>query len=105
MPVATKKGKKGAVKPSKQIATPSTVRHSTLSQWGNSLGVRIPREAVEQLQLRAGEQVQMEVGENFIIIRTERVRRKWTADELFKNVKPHRAREFPWGDSVGRERL
>ncbi len=33
-------------------------RQSTLSQWGNSLGVRIPQDAVDQLGLRAGERVQ-----------------------------------------------
>lgn len=99
MPTATRK--RISRKPPKS----STLRQTKLSQWGNSLGVRIPREAVEQLQLRAGEQVQMEVGENFITIRTARTRRKWTADQLLKGVKPQRAGEFPWGASVGRERL
>ncbi|HSV16169.1 MAG TPA: AbrB/MazE/SpoVT family DNA-binding domain-containing protein [Tepidisphaeraceae bacterium] len=83
------------------------MRRSTLSQWGNSLGLRIPQEAAAQLQLKAGEQVSVEVGQDAIIIRpARRRRRKWALSALLKGVTPVKVGgEFGWGEPVGKERL
>jgi antitoxin MazE len=83
------------------------LRQSTISQWGNSLGIRIPQEATEHLQLKAGEKVQLEVGADSITIRpNRRRRRKWTLKALLKGVTPAKVRgEFDWGRPVGKELL
>jgi antitoxin MazE len=83
------------------------LRRSTISKWGNSLGVRIPQEATEHLQLRAGEKVQLEVGADSITIRPSRKRRrKWTLKALLKGVTPAKVGgELDWGPAVGKELL
>ena len=81
-------------------------RTGTLSRWGNSLGVRIPREAVERLGLEAGARVTVELGEDSITIRPARARRKWHLRDLLQGVTPSKVGgEFNWGDPVGKERL
>ena len=79
-------------------------RDTTLSRWGNSLGLRIPREATEQLSLRAGAKVTVEIGPDSLTIRPVRKRRKWTEAELLKGVTPANAGgEVDWGGPVGKE--
>ena len=91
---------------SRQNGSRILLRNSTVSQWGNCLGVRIPQEAAEKLQLKAGEQVQMEVSHDAITIRALRQPRKWSLSDLLKGVKPEKAgAEFNWGNSVGKESL
>ena len=96
-----------AARGSKQRSKPAVVmarRKSTVSQWGNSLGLRIPQEAADQLKLKAGEQVSLEVRSDSITIRPMRQRRKWTEAELLKGVTPAAVgREVDWGGPVGKE--
>jgi len=90
----------------RENARPTVVlRNSTVSKWGNSLGVRIPQDAAERLDLKAGEKVHMEVGEDSITIRpVRRRRRKWTLKALLKGVSPRNVGgEFDWGPPVGKE--
>src|SRR5262245_25614572 len=81
---------------------PTVIRQGTLSRWGNSLGIRIPQEAVDRLQLASGEQMQVEVGEDAITLRPARQRRrKWTLKAMLKGVKPRKVGgEYPWGPPV-----
>lgn len=76
-----------------------------VSQWGNSLGVRIPKGVARQLKLSAGEEVSIEVEKDAIRIRpTRRRRRKWSEAELLKGVTPEKVGgEIDWGGPVGRE--
>ena len=96
-----------AARGSKQRSKPALAvaqRKSTVSQWGNSLGLRIPQEAADQLKLKAGEQVSLEVREDSITIRPMRQRRKWTEAELLKGVTPAAVGgEVDWGGPVGKE--
>jgi len=79
-------------------------RNSTLSRWGNSLGVRIPQEAAARLNLKAGQQVTVEVCAGALTIRPTRQRKKWTEAELLKDVTPEMvAGAIDWGQPVGRE--
>ena len=61
---------------------------SKLSRWGNSLGLRIPQEGVEQLKLKEGASVQVRVKGDTITIRRANARKKWTERELLKGVTP-----------------
>jgi AbrB family looped-hinge helix DNA binding protein len=66
--------------------------------------LRIPRDAAEQLGLRAGERVSVEVGNGSITIRPIRKRKRWTEAELLKGATPARVGgEIDWGGPVGRE--
>jgi antitoxin MazE len=61
---------------------------SKLARWGNSLGLRIPREGVSRLGLTAGVPVRVRVTGDSITIRRAGTRRKWTEAELLKGVNP-----------------
>lgn len=79
-------------------------RDAMVSQWGNSLGLRIPREAADQLNLKAGERVSIEIGSDSLTIRPVRRRKKWTEAELLKGVTPEMVGgEIDWGGPVGKE--
>jgi antitoxin MazE len=66
----------------------SIEKTSRVARWGNSLGVRIPQEGVEQLGLKEGESVNVEIKEQTITIRRAKQRKKWTEAELLKGVSP-----------------
>ena len=61
---------------------------SKVARWGNSLGLRIPQEGVDQLQLKEGESVQVRVKGDTITIRKAKPRKKWTEEELLQGVTP-----------------
>jgi antitoxin component of MazEF toxin-antitoxin module/DNA-binding Xre family transcriptional regulator len=103
--IATANGsRRKVVAASKRVKT--VERTGRVSRWGNSLGVRIPQEAVERLGLRDGESVSLAIGSDSIAIRRDTPRKKWTEAELLKGVTPEMVGgEVDWGDPVGREAL
>ena len=82
----------------------SAERTTKIARWGNSLGVRIPQEAAEQLQLRDGEAVKVQARNGVITIRkARRSRKKWTEAELLKGVTPRMCGPDLIPDRAGRE--
>jgi antitoxin MazE len=101
MPATTKKRSEKHNKKAARL-----IRNSTLSQWGNSLGMRIPQEAVDTFGLRAGAQVEIEVTDETITIRPTRTRKKWRIEDLVKGVTPDKVGgELKLGPPVGKELL
>jgi antitoxin MazE len=87
-----------------RLAAPLAQRNSTLSRWGNSLGLRIPQEAADRLNLKAGARVCVELRADSITIRPVRKGRKWTEADLLKGVTPEMVGgEADWGPPVGKE--
>lgn len=77
-------------------------RKRKLARWGNSLGFRIPRDVVDQLDLRDGAEVDIEVGPGCLTIKP--ARKKWTEAELLRGVTPEIiGGEVDWGGPVGKE--
>jgi antitoxin MazE len=70
------------------MAVRTSEKVSKVARWGNSLGVRIPQEGVEQLQLKEGQSVKVQVKGNIITIRRVKPRKKWTEQELLKGITP-----------------
>jgi antitoxin MazE len=102
MAAKTTKRHKSAARAKRSGATPSVRRNTTVSKWGNSLGLRIPQEAAEQLNLRAGEQVTIEVRAGVIVVKP--LRKKWTEAELLRGVTPEiGGGEIDTGNPVGKE--
>lgn len=60
----------------------------TVTRWGLDLAIRIPPEAVEQLELKAGALVKVRVRRDSITIRCAKDRRRWTEQELLKGITP-----------------
>jgi antitoxin MazE len=74
-------------------------RSSTVSRWGKGLGIRIPQDAVERLNLQIGAQVSFEVRAGSITIRPLCKPSKWTEAQLLKGVTPRAVRgEVDWGN-------
>jgi antitoxin MazE len=82
---------------------PTIEKVSKVSKWGNSLGLRIPQEGVEQLHLKEGESVHVRVEGDTITIRRAKARKKWTQEELLKGITPKMCGPDLIPDRVGKE--
>jgi len=75
----------------------------TISKWGNSQGIRIPKKYLDQLGLKVGEKVDIKIEDGKIVIIPLKNKRKPKIDinQLFKEDYEEN-REFEWGQ-VGKE--
>jgi antitoxin MazE len=74
-----------------------------IARWGNSLGLRIPKELAAQAGLRAGTSVKIAAEGDRIVI-TPPARRRYALADLLEGVTPEAMREaFDWGPDRGRE--
>ena len=60
-----------------------------ISRWGNSLGLRVPRDVAARAGLTEGARVDIEASDDGRIIVT-RSRRRFALDELLAGMKPER---------------
>ncbi len=73
-----------------------------VSRWGNSLGLRIPKDIAIRTGLREGARVDIEADGDRIIIAPAQPR--YVLAELLKGMTPQAMREaFDWGPDKGRE--
>lgn len=71
-------------------------------RWGNSLGIRIPKQIAEQAQLKEGDEIELSREENRLIITPQK--KKYTLEELLDGMTiEHLHSEIDWGDPVGKE--
>ena len=78
--------------------------HVQVARWGNSLGVRIPRELASSVGLTEGVRVEIAADGDRIVI-TPRPPR-YTLDQLLQGMSPeamHAA--YDWGPDIGRENV
>lgn len=78
---------------------------SRVQKWGNSQGVRIPKNLLEHSRIKIGEEVDISVHEGKIIVEpVKRIRGKYDINELAKKM-PQQCilDEEDWGIPVGRE--
>jgi antitoxin MazE len=74
-----------------------------ITRWGNSLGVRVPKQVAREIGLSEGSQVDVEAADHRIIITPARPR--YTLADLLKDTTPesYRAGDVDWGPDTGRE--
>ena len=73
-----------------------------VSKWGNSLGLRVPKEIAARVGLREGARVEVGARGQTIIVSVNRP--IFDLHELLEGVTPEAMHEaFDWGDDVGRE--
>jgi antitoxin MazE len=73
-----------------------------VSRWGNSLGVRIPKEIAGRAGLADGSRVEIALDGDRIVISPPHPR--YTLDELLRGMTPEAMHEaFDWGPDRGRE--
>ena len=73
-----------------------------IARWGNSLGLRIPKDVAARVGLRAGARVEVAAEGDKIVITPARPR--YALRDLLQGVTPEAMREaFDWGPDKGRE--
>ena len=73
-----------------------------ITRWGNSLGLRVPKDVAARLGLKAGARVDIAVEDGRIVISLERP--MYRLDELLVGMTPATMHEaFDWGPDLGRE--
>ncbi|HXQ66483.1 MAG TPA: AbrB/MazE/SpoVT family DNA-binding domain-containing protein [Alphaproteobacteria bacterium] len=73
-----------------------------ITRWGNSLGLRIPKELALRIGLKEGARVDLTAKGGQIVISA--VRPLYTLDELLVGMTPEAVHEaFDWGPAVGHE--
>lgn len=76
-----------------------------VQRWGNSQGIRIPKNLLNSSQIKVGEEVEIVIRDGKIIIEsTNKIHGRYSIGELVKN-KPqeYNSKEVQWGDAVGKE--
>lgn len=75
-----------------------------ITKWGNSYGIRIPKEIINELSLAEGVEFDMNVVDGGIQIKLIKKKHKYTLEELCAQINPDDLPEFvDWGPDVGNE--
>lgn len=73
-----------------------------VAKWGNSLGVRVPKDIAAKVGLKEGAVVEIDAKDGRIVISPSR--RTYALDELMVGMNPEAMRKaFDWGPDAGRE--
>lgn len=74
---------------------------TTITRWGNSRGVRLPRALLEAVDFGENEHVELEAVEGMIVIRP--VKKKRSLDDVFSGYKGTYRPVEEWDPPVGEE--
>jgi antitoxin MazE len=79
--------------------------HTKIQKWGNSQGLRLAKNLLEDANLRVGDEVDISVKEGIMIITSARkVRGCYSLKELVARIpENYKTSEIEWGEPVGRE--
>ncbi len=79
--------------------------HTKIQKWGNSQGLRLTRNVLEDANLDVGDEVDVKVQDNTIIITpSRRIRGKHNIENLVAEIPAdYRTEEVDWGKPDGRE--
>ena len=76
-----------------------------VQKWGNSQGLRLNRQVLEDARLAVGDAVDVSVQDGTIVIApVSTARGRYTIEELVARIpKGYKAEEVAWGQPVGKE--
>ena len=75
-----------------------------VSQWGNSLAIRIPQDLAAKLAIERGINVELQIENDGFRVRIPSVSKKFTLEELLACVTPNNLHgEIDWGKAQGNE--
>lgn len=75
-----------------------------IKKWGNSLGFRLPKGIVEQLNLRDGSAVELELVTGGVLLKPTKLRRsRYNIEELLEGVSRDSIHLLEDDEPVGRE--
>lgn len=76
---------------------------TTIQKWGNSLGVRIPRNIAEDVGFVEGKDVTVEKSGDTLVVRSLKIPR-YNLKKLLKGVTAkNKHKEVDWGRPMGKE--
>jgi antitoxin MazE len=75
---------------------------ATISRWGNSLGIRIPKSALEKAQLHEGDQVDVVAEADGRLVMCRKVSRR-SLDDLVAEITPDNRHGDAFPDLTGNE--
>jgi antitoxin MazE len=74
-----------------------------IQKWGNSLALRIPKTVAREVRLVEGEQVELQLTDEGVLVRP-RHRKRYRLGDLVAGIKPaNRHAETDYGVRAGRE--
>lgn len=79
--------------------------YTTIQKWGNSQGIRIPKQLLEALNLRESDRVEIGRKQDAIIIRKAGMRHKTLEERLAGFKEPYEFSEWDTGAPAGNEVL
>jgi Growth regulator len=75
-----------------------------IARWGNSLGLRIPKDMAGKLGLSEGSRVEVAAEDDRLVI--SHARPRYRLEDLLAGMTPDAVAEaFDWGGDAGRERV
>ncbi|MGA7306960.1 MAG: AbrB/MazE/SpoVT family DNA-binding domain-containing protein [Rhodothermales bacterium] len=76
-----------------------------IQRWGNSQGIRIPKDLLREAGITIGEEVVISVEEGILIVKpVSRSRGKYKLEDLVREIpEDYEPGEEAWGDSAGKE--
>jgi antitoxin MazE len=76
---------------------------SRVQKWGNSQGLRLPKQVLDLAEIALGEQVEIAVANHQIVVK-KTARPKFELAELVRRIpKGYRTKEVDWGSPKGKE--
>jgi antitoxin MazE len=79
--------------------------YTTIQKWGNSQGIRLPKQLLEALDLRESDRVEIDRQQDTIIIRKAGMRHRTLEERLAGFKGPYEFSEWDTGDPIGNEVL
>ncbi len=76
----------------------------TIRSWGNSQGIRIPKDILEKLQLKVSDVLDIEIENDRIVLKKQFVHKTFE-ERLAEYDGEITVCDFDWGEPVGREIL
>jgi len=78
----------------------------TISKWGNSQGVRIPKEIIESFNVHIGDKMKVSIENNRLILEPVKVGKKFNISELVNQIPNNYKKEKEYFSApMGREVL
>lgn len=76
----------------------------TLSQWGNCLALRVPKQVVVANRWKAGDQLEVTQHDDGFAVRKLRKVKKYDLEEILQGMESFPKEDVvDWGEPVGRE--
>ena len=76
----------------------------SISKWGNSQGLRIPKEIIEALNINIGDKVRLFIEKNRLVLEPVKKKKKYNISELVEKIPDNYTKEQEhFSEPMGKE--